>query len=100
MTRGFRLPDRSYLPAIFERLAIAEEDQREILAAWPSPDTDPETWSCLERAYETLVNDLGGFAPIDLPGPAVGSTNILGQLFGNGGLGGGARPSPSPTKAP
>ena len=34
----------------------------------------------------------------------VGSTNILGQLFGsqtgNAGLGGGARPSPSPTKAP
>ena len=34
----------------------------------------------------------------------VGSTNILGQLFGsqtgNAGLGGGARPSASPTKAP
>ena len=34
----------------------------------------------------------------------VGSTNILGQLFGSqtgtGGLGGGARPSASPTKAP
>jgi hypothetical protein len=34
----------------------------------------------------------------------VGSTNILGQLFGsqtgNTGLGGGVRPSPSPTKAP
>ncbi|MDQ2912471.1 MAG: hypothetical protein M3T56_04360, partial [Chloroflexota bacterium] len=34
----------------------------------------------------------------------VGSTNILGQLFGsqtgNPGLGGGARPSASPTKAP
>jgi len=80
MTRGFRLPDRRYLPAIFERLAIAEEDQREILAAWPSAETDPETWKCLERAYETLVNDLGGFAPIDLPGPAIGSTPI-GRYF-------------------
>ena len=80
MTRGFRLPDRGYLPAIFERLAIAEEDQREILAAWPSAETDPETWKCLERAYETLVNDLGGFAPIDLPGPAIGSTPI-GRYF-------------------
>jgi phosphoribosylformylglycinamidine (FGAM) synthase-like enzyme len=34
----------------------------------------------------------------------VGSTNILGQLFGsqtgNAGLGGGARPSASPTTAP
>ena len=34
----------------------------------------------------------------------VGSTNILGQLFGSqtgtAGLGGGGRPSPSPTKAP
>jgi hypothetical protein len=80
VTRGFRLPDRGYLPAIFERLAIAEEDQREILAAWPSAETDPETWKCLERAYETLVNDLGGFAPIDLPGPAIGSTPI-GRYF-------------------
>jgi hypothetical protein len=80
VTRGFRLPDRSYLPAIFERLAIAEEDQREILAAWSSSETDPETWSCLERAYETLVNDLGGFAPIDLPGPAIGTTP-MGRYF-------------------
>ena len=80
MTRGFRLPDRIYLPAIFERLAIAEEDQREILAAWPSSETDPETWSSLERAYEALVNDLGGFAPIDLPGPATDSTP-LGRYF-------------------
>jgi len=70
MTRGFRLPDRSYLPAIFERLAIALEDQHEILAGWPSPATDPVTWSRLERAYETLVKDLGGFAPLELPGPA------------------------------
>jgi hypothetical protein len=34
----------------------------------------------------------------------VGSTNILGQLFGSqtgtAGLGGGGRPSASPTKAP
>ena len=80
MTRGFRLPDRGYLPAIFERLAIAKEDQREILAAWPSSETDPETWNCLERAYETLVKDLGGFAPIDLPGPAIGSTP-MGRYF-------------------
>ena len=70
MTRGFRLPDRSYLPAIFERLAIALEDQHEILAGWPSPETDLVTWGRLERAYETLVKDLGGFAPLELPGPA------------------------------
>ena len=80
MTRGFRLPDRGYLPTIFERLAIAEEDRGEILAAWPSSETDPETWSCLERAYQMLVSDLGSFAPIDLPGPAIGSTP-LGRYF-------------------
>jgi len=74
VTRGFRLPDRTYLPAIFERLAIALEDQDEILAAWPSPETDPVTWSRLERAYEILVKDLGGFAPLELPGPANEST--------------------------
>ena len=80
MTRGFRLPDRTYLPAVFERLAISHEDQQEILAAWPSPDADPETWDALERAHATLVKDLGGFAPIDLPGPAV-ETTPLGRYF-------------------
>ena len=80
MTRGFRLPDRTYLPAIFERLAIDEQDQREILAAWPSPQTDPEMWRSLERACEALVKDLGGFAPLELPGPAVESAP-LGRYF-------------------
>ena len=82
MTRGFRLPDRPYLPAIFDHLAIAEEDQLEILAAWPSPDIDPDTWRSLERAYRTLVTDMGGFHPLELPGPllAVESTP-LGRYF-------------------
>jgi GNAT domain-containint protein/N-acyltransferase family protein len=80
VTRGFRLPDRAYLPAIFERLGISEQDQNEILAAWPSREADPETWSSLERAYETLVKDLGGFASLELPGPAVESTP-LGRYF-------------------
>jgi hypothetical protein len=80
VTRGFRLPDRTYLPAIFERLAVSEEDREEILDAWPSPDADPETWRSLELAYQTLVKDMGGFAPIDLPGPAVESTP-MGRYF-------------------
>src|SRR5256886_2870579 len=42
---------------------------------------DPETWSCLERAYETLINDLGGFATIALPGPAIGSTPMDRYFF-------------------
>jgi hypothetical protein len=80
VTRGFRLPDRDYLPAIFERLAIGEEDQDEIMAAWPSPVTDSEVWRALERAYEILVKDIGGFAPLELPGPSVDSTP-LGRYF-------------------
>ena len=80
MKRGFRLPDRSYLPAIFERLAIDEEDQQEILAPWPSPDVDSEIRRSLERAYETLVEDLGGFAPLELAGPSVASTQF-GRYF-------------------
>ena len=80
MTRGFQLPDRSYLPAIFDRLAIDEQDQQEILAAWPSRETDADTWTSLEHAYHTLVNDIGGFAPLDLPGPAIDSTP-LGRYF-------------------
>jgi GNAT domain-containint protein/N-acyltransferase family protein len=80
MTRGVPLPDRTYLPAIFERLAIEDQDQQEILAAWPSGDTDLEIWRLLGRAYETLVKDIGGFAPLELPGPAVESTP-MGRYF-------------------
>ena len=80
MTRGFRLPDRTYLPAIFERLAIDEQDQHEIVAAWPSPDTDPATWRSLVRAHATLVADMGGFEPLELPAPAMDSTP-LGRYF-------------------
>ena len=80
MTRGFRLPDRGYLLAIFERLAIEEQDRQEILAAWPSPDMDPEVWRSLARAYDALVDDMGGFAPLELPGPAVESTP-MGRYF-------------------
>jgi len=81
VTRGFRLPDRTYVPAIFERLAIGEEDQREILAGWPTPEQDPEVWQSLERAYGTLVKDLGGFEPLALPGPVVDSTPLARYFF-------------------
>jgi hypothetical protein len=80
VTRGFRLPDRAYLPAIFEHLAIALEDQQEILAAWPSRESDSENWRSLEIAYERLVEDLGGFASLELPGPSVESTP-MGRYF-------------------
>ena len=80
MTRGFRLPDRTYLPAIFEQLAIGEEDQQEILAAWPSLEMDPEIWRSLERAYLTVLKDVGGFAPLELPGPLDESTPV-GRYF-------------------
>jgi len=80
VTRGFRLPERTYLPAIFERLAIDERDREELLAAWPSPETDPANWRALERAYATLVNDLGGVELLELPGPATDRTP-LGRYF-------------------
>jgi hypothetical protein len=80
VTRGFRLPDRTSLPAIFERLAIDEQDRREILAAWPSPETDPATWRSLGGTYDALVSDLGGSELLDLPRPAVEST-LLGRYF-------------------
>jgi hypothetical protein len=80
VTRGFRLPDPAYLPAIFEHLAIAVDDQQEVLAAWPLPESDSEIWRSLEVAYETLVEDLGGFAALELPGPLVESTP-MGRYF-------------------
>jgi hypothetical protein len=81
VTRGFRLPDRTYLPAIFERLAIAEQDQQESLAAWPTPERDPEIWRSLQRAYDALVNDLGGFEVLRLPGPSLESTPMDRYFF-------------------
>jgi hypothetical protein len=82
VTREFRLPDRDDLPVIFDRLTIREEDRLEILAAWPSPETDPGTWRALERAYRTLVTDTSGFDPIDLPGaPASLESTPLGRYF-------------------
>lgn len=80
MTRGFQLPDRDYLPAIFEHLAIHELDREEILAAWPTPEAEPEAWRALELAYKALVADMGGFEAIDLPSPAVDSTP-MGRYF-------------------
>jgi hypothetical protein len=80
VTRGFRLPDRTYLPGIFTRLAIRELDQDEILASWPSPEMDPKIWQSLELAYRTLLKDIGGFAVLDLPGPSVESTP-MGRYF-------------------
>src|SRR5438094_8273068 len=51
-----------------------------MLAGWPSPETDPKTWQSLERAYDTLVADMGGYAPLQLPGPVTESTPV-GRYF-------------------
>jgi hypothetical protein len=52
----------------------------------------------------TIVGTTDSTGMVSATAIVVGSTNILGQLFGsqtgNAGLGGGARPSASPTKAP
>ena len=52
----------------------------------------------------TIVGTTDATGMVSATAIVVGSTNILGQLFGSqtgtGGLGGGARPSASPTKAP
>jgi hypothetical protein len=52
----------------------------------------------------TVVGTTDATGMVSATAIVVGSTNILGQLFGSqtgtGGLGGGARPSASPTKAP
>jgi hypothetical protein len=52
----------------------------------------------------TVVGTTDATGMVSATAIVVGSTNLLGQLFGsqtgNGGLGGGARPTASPTKAP
>jgi hypothetical protein len=52
----------------------------------------------------TVVGTTDATGMVSATAIVVGSTNILGQLFGsqtgNGGLGGGGRPSASPTRAP
>lgn len=81
MTRGFRLPDRSDLPAIFERLAIPPPDRAEIIRGWPSAETDPEIRRSLGQAHHTLVEDMGGFAVLELPGPSTESTPTARYFF-------------------
>jgi hypothetical protein len=73
VTTAFRLPAREALPAIVEKLAIASEDRRELIAGWPSAG-DRELWSALERAHGTVVGDMGGFESIELPGSSFAST--------------------------
>lgn len=48
-------------------LGIADDDARELLAAWPSPTTDEELWWLLERTYHVLVRDMGGFDYVRWP---------------------------------
>jgi collagen type VII alpha len=52
----------------------------------------------------TVIGSTDSAGMVSATAIVVGSTNILGQLFGsqtgNAGLGGGARPSATPTKAP
>ena len=73
---GIPLPEPAELPAIFERLAIDQEDATEIVAGWPSPGTSPDVWWLLERAYHALTRDLGGIEPLRWPNlpPAFGAT--------------------------
>jgi hypothetical protein len=74
--RELPLPERDELPAIFVRLVIAPADAAEIVAAWPSPGRDAELWWVLERAYHTIVRDMGGFEYVPWPAlpPAFGET--------------------------
>jgi hypothetical protein len=74
VTRRFRLPDPMHVPAIFERLAIPQQDRAEIVAGWPSPENDPRIWRSLGDAYDALVSDMGGFAVLELPHPGTEST--------------------------
>src|SRR5256712_12345971 len=73
---GLRLPDRAELSSIFARLAIDQADAAEIIAGWPTPTKDPDTWWLLERAYHALMSDLGGIEPLRWPNlpPAFGTT--------------------------
>jgi hypothetical protein len=50
---------------LLAELDIPDVDAREIVAAVPDPDTQPELWWLLERTHHMLVADMGGYGPMD-----------------------------------
>jgi hypothetical protein len=62
-------------------------------------ETDVKLGDLKVNDQVTIVGTADGTGMVSATAIVVGATNILGQLFGSQ-PGGGARPSPSPTKAP
>jgi hypothetical protein len=68
VSRVIPLPPRHDLARILGRLSVDDGDVDEILAGWPRAG-DPAGREALERAYDVLVKDMGGFGPIEQPAP-------------------------------
>jgi hypothetical protein len=56
---GISLPDAEAAAERLSRLGVDESDRAALLDALPSPDGPPELWWLLERAYHTLLRDIG-----------------------------------------
>ncbi len=58
------LPDKREVGEQFSRLGVSPEDAADIIAAWPTPEQNPEVWWLLERCHRQLVAHIG-----ELPAP-------------------------------
>jgi len=66
----FELPPPDQAADLLAQLQVAPEDIAPIIESMPSPQANPAEWWLLERCYNELIGDMGGFDQIP-PWPAV-----------------------------
>lgn len=56
---GFELPTTEEADALLRQLNFDDADRLDVLAAMPSPDSQPGLWELLERTYQSLRGQIG-----------------------------------------
>src|SRR5262249_11789169 len=60
-TQPFMLPPPDQAADLLARLDVSPEDIAVIAQTMPSPEANPAEWWLLERCYNELISDIGGF---------------------------------------
>src|SRR6266545_1175714 len=72
----FELPPPDQAADLLAQLQVAPEDIAPIIESMPSPQANPAEWWLLERCYNELIGDMGGFDQIP-PWPALPKERAL-----------------------